>query len=119
MKTITPLVIATLLLVACHTNKQNNSPKPITEEEIQIAKELIQGSFDDIWAGLDWNVRIKITEYNMKLLHVSWFMIHESWYIVKQSGIHIQIKLIKYIPINLEKDNYVCPVSTIVRSRSR
>ncbi len=47
-----------LFIVSCTT--QNNSKKdqlskniPITEAEKQIAKDLIQGAFDDLWAGVD------------------------------------------------------------------
>ena len=47
-------IILILLLSAC----QSPSPEKeneLTKEEEQIAKELIQGSFDKIWGGVDSN----------------------------------------------------------------
>jgi len=41
-----------ILLVACQ-DPQLQPDKLITTEEIQIAKELIQGAFDDLWGGVD------------------------------------------------------------------
>lgn len=54
------LFILTLTLIAC--NKQKNSESEIiTQEEIKIAKNLIQGAFDDLWAGVD---STKISKYH-------------------------------------------------------
>lgn len=39
--------------VACQPTNKNDQNQPITEEERQIAKNLIQGVFDDIWAAAD------------------------------------------------------------------
>lgn len=33
--------------------QQSNEPAQITAQEKQIAKDLIQGAFDDLWAGVD------------------------------------------------------------------
>lgn len=56
------LLFLTIFLLACKT------PKPaipaqleITPAEIQIAKNLIQGAFDDLWAGVD---STKILDYH-------------------------------------------------------
>jgi len=43
---------------ASHSNTQNDT---INDEEIEIAKGLIQGSFDDLWAGCD---STKISDYH-------------------------------------------------------
>jgi len=47
----TLLFLCTLLL-SC-TNKKADTTSKISEEEKQIAKNLIQGAFDDLWAGVD------------------------------------------------------------------
>lgn len=36
-----------------HYSKDSVPENTITEEETQIAKDLIQGSFDDLWGGMD------------------------------------------------------------------
>jgi len=54
------LFFTSLLLLAC-TNPKNLSDKKITEAEMQIAKDLIQGAFDDLWAGVD---STKILKYH-------------------------------------------------------
>lgn len=46
-----------LFFTACENGNQDSIPQVktaiITEDEKAIAKQLIQGSFDDLWAGLD------------------------------------------------------------------
>jgi len=44
--------ILLLLLSACQSPNGKNE-QPLTQEEEAIAKELIQGSFDKIWGGVD------------------------------------------------------------------
>ena len=46
------VIIFSLLISACQNPPQNVDMSLTTEEE-QIAKELIQGSFDKIWGGVD------------------------------------------------------------------
>jgi len=53
MKSIKYLFILTLVLTSCQVEKTDKNEESITDEEIQIAKDLIQGSFDDLWAGVD------------------------------------------------------------------
>ena len=65
MKYILPLLS---LLIAC-SGEHKQSDK-ITPEEIQIAKNLIQGAFDDLWGGGD---STKILNY-----HTSDFIILEN-----------------------------------------
>ncbi|MEM6806602.1 MAG: hypothetical protein AAF696_34700 [Bacteroidota bacterium] len=45
-------IILLFLLSACQANKQEKI-EALTQEEEEIAKELIQGSFDKIWGGVD------------------------------------------------------------------
>ncbi|WP_340065671.1 nuclear transport factor 2 family protein [Ascidiimonas aurantiaca] len=61
MKLIKYLFILTLVLTSCQVPKTDNDQQSITDEEIQIAKDLIQGSFDDLWAGVD---STKISTYH-------------------------------------------------------
>ncbi len=50
------------LLIGCQQNdKTDNKKSEISQEEIDIAKGLIQGSFDDLWAGCD---STKILDYH-------------------------------------------------------
>ena len=53
MRLIKLLFILTLVLTSCQVEKTDKNEESITDEEIQIAKDLIQGSFDDLWAGVD------------------------------------------------------------------
>ena len=53
------LFLFTLLLSACQTATVEEGP--ITPAEEQIAKDLIQGAFDELWAGLD---STKISTYH-------------------------------------------------------
>jgi len=52
--------IALLLLASCSNPTANNN-STITKEEKEIAKGLIQGAFDDLWAGVD---STKISTYH-------------------------------------------------------
>lgn len=58
MKTV--LCLLSLLMMSC-ANPNANEHQAITEEEKAIAKSLIQGAFDDLWAGLD---STKILDYH-------------------------------------------------------
>lgn len=61
MKLINNLIIVSLLLTSCQLQEANKEEEPINAEEIQIAKNLIQGAFDDLWAGVDSS---KIGDYH-------------------------------------------------------
>ncbi|MBV6643814.1 MAG: DUF4440 domain-containing protein [Cyclobacteriaceae bacterium] len=41
------------MLAACQPSDTSGQMDSITPEEIQTAKNLIQGAFDDLWAGVD------------------------------------------------------------------
>jgi len=60
MKTLSTLLLTILLLVSCQA-EQKNAKKPITEQELKVAKQLIQGAFDNLWAGVD---STKIKDYH-------------------------------------------------------
>ncbi len=59
MKTIPTLVLVFLLFLGCKNDRK--ASEKISESEIKIAKDLIQGSFDDLWAGVD---STKIRKYH-------------------------------------------------------
>lgn len=46
-------VFLALVLFSCQPPETSKEEKPITEAEVQIAKGLIQGAFDDLWAAAD------------------------------------------------------------------
>lgn len=58
-----------LFLVSCQANSSDGDHAAITSSEEQIAKDLIQGAFDDLWGGVD---STKILDY-----HTPDFMILE------------------------------------------
>jgi len=68
MKNTTLLVL--LFLASCQAPTESKKDTPITEAERQIAKDLIQGAFDDLWAGVD---STKISDY-----HTNDFVILEN-----------------------------------------
>jgi len=68
-KPIQYIISISLLLSACQYQKASTNQEPINASEIQIAKDLIQGAFDDLWAGVD---STKISKY-----HTSDFIILE------------------------------------------
>ena len=45
------ILLLALALVSCHTTEKSDNL--ISDKEEQIAKDLIQGAFDDLWGGLD------------------------------------------------------------------
>lgn len=55
------LILITLLLISCQNTETGTQDRPITAEEKQVAQGLIQGAFDDLWAGLD---STKISDYH-------------------------------------------------------
>lgn len=59
MKSI--IFLAFLFLCSCQSSPTQKAEQPITEAEKQIAKDLIQGAFDDLWAGVD---STKISNYH-------------------------------------------------------
>jgi hypothetical protein len=54
-------ILFLLILSACQPTTIEKEEAPITEAEVQIAKDLIQGAFDDLWAGVD---STKIANYH-------------------------------------------------------
>jgi len=54
------LLIISILLLSC-SNPNTKENIEITSEEEEIAKNLIQGAFDDLWAGVD---STKISKYH-------------------------------------------------------
>lgn len=60
-KSMKKIIFFLLVLVSCQSPTIKENSKPITHSEKQIAKDLIQGSFDDLWAGLD---STKILDYH-------------------------------------------------------
>ncbi len=55
------LFILIVVFISCQNASTNPINIAITAAEKQIAKDLIQGSFDDLWAGLD---STKILDYH-------------------------------------------------------
>lgn len=53
MKSIKILILIAICFTSCQNETAGSNEETITDEEIQIAKDLIQGSFDDLWAGVD------------------------------------------------------------------
>ncbi len=58
MKNLLPLL---LLLYSCQVAQDQPTDAPLSAEEEQIAKDLIQGAFDDLWGGVD---STKISDYH-------------------------------------------------------
>lgn len=54
------IFIPCFLLISC-SHQESNQENPITKEEKAIAKNLIQGAFDDLWSGVD---STKILKYH-------------------------------------------------------
>jgi hypothetical protein len=63
MKFIFRTLVVVSIFASCQNSPSISEDAPISEEEIGMAKELIQGTFDDIWGGLDSN---KILDYQTK-----------------------------------------------------
>ena len=61
MKSILRISSLALLFIACQPQTADQQSNAITPEEVEIAKNLIQGSFDDLWAGVD---STKISTYH-------------------------------------------------------
>ncbi len=72
MKQLSIITILSLSILACQTPSEKVDAA-ITAEETQIAKDLIQGAFDDLWAGVD---STKILKY-----HTEDFIILENGHI--------------------------------------
>jgi len=64
------IAFSCLFVFSCQFDKKTNSLNPISSDDIAAAKSLIQGSFDDLWAGLD---STKINTY-----HTDDFIIFEQ-----------------------------------------
>ncbi|MEM6771044.1 MAG: hypothetical protein AAF597_10705, partial [Bacteroidota bacterium] len=54
-------LLSLLFLFACQPAPAEPAITEITPEETQIAKDLIQGAFDDLWGGVD---STKILDYH-------------------------------------------------------
>ena len=61
------IIVTILFLTACQSPPSQESNSTITPEETQIAKQLIQGSFDDLWAGMD---STKILNYHTEDFYI-------------------------------------------------
>ncbi len=55
------IILLLILFSSCKTSELNQDHLPLTEIEESIAKQLIQGAFDDLWAGVD---STKIAKYH-------------------------------------------------------
>ena len=55
------LLLVLLVFFACQSTVTRKENQAITPAEIEIAKNLIQGAFDDLWGGLD---STKIDQYH-------------------------------------------------------
>ena len=66
----TTLLLICIVLLSCNNDKSSTPTTTITKAEKTIAKNLIQGAFDDLWAGVD---STKILKY-----HTSDFIILEN-----------------------------------------
>ena len=84
MRSIKTIIILTLLLSSCQFQKPGKDQDSISAEEIQIAKNLIQGAFDDLWAGVD---STKISNY-----HTDDFVILEQGEVWDNDRIKVYIR---------------------------
>ena len=64
-----PLFCICIVLLSCNSPQPSNTSTALSAEETTIAKDLIQGAFDDLWGGMD---STKILNY-----HTSDFIILE------------------------------------------
>ena len=54
MKNILPLILALVIISCTNPTKENKTTSNITTPEDElIIKDLVQGAFDDLWAGFD------------------------------------------------------------------
>jgi len=91
MKTISILLLASLLFISCQTQNKEHTEDIISEQELQIAKNLIQGSFDDLWAGVD---STKIKDYHT-----------DDFIILEQGEIWDNDRIKDYMRSQLERPN--------------
>lgn len=54
-------LLLSICVLSCNSVENTKSNLKITAEETQIAKDLIQGAFDDLWGGVD---STKISKYH-------------------------------------------------------
>lgn len=78
------LLFFLVIFSACQTVETPKTEAPITEAEKQIAKDLIQGIFDDVWAGLD---STKISDY-----HTDDFLLLENGELWKNEEIKAYVR---------------------------
>ena len=77
-------IILVLFLSSCQIQEAHKNQEPINAEEEQIAKDLIQGAFDDLWAGVD---STKISNY-----HTDDFVILEQGQIWDNNRIKVYMR---------------------------
>lgn len=83
-------LIPLLFFLACKPVQQD-SVAPITAQETEIAKALIQGAFDDLWAGVD---STKINTYHT-----------DDFIILEQGEIWDNDRIKKYMVRQLQNEN--------------
>jgi len=91
MKFTLSTVAILFMFVACKTTPVNNQSATITPEETDIAKKLIQGAFDDLWAGMD---STKILNYHT-----------EDFYILENGEVWTNQEIKNFMKRNLDLDN--------------
>ena len=84
------LSICTLLL-SCNNPDTQEKVDTLTPEEQEIAKNLIQGAFDDLWAGLD---STKILDYHT-----------EDFIILEHGEIWDNDRITQYMRESLQREN--------------
>jgi len=88
------LLCIIMLFFSCSSQKKNvntTDSSLITDQEKIIAKNLIQGAFDDLWAGLD---STKILDYHT-----------EDFIILENGAIWDNIRIKKYMRDKLAKED--------------
>lgn len=83
-------IILTLILLSCQPAKQVDT-STLTPDEEQIAKDLIQGAFDDLWAGVD---STKILDYHT-----------EDFVILEQGEVWDNDRIKEYMRSQLAREN--------------
>jgi len=84
------IFIATVLIYSC-TQPEPKVTKGITTAETQIAKDLIQGAFDDLWGGVD---STKISKYHT-----------EDFYILEQGSVWDNDRIKEFMRDQLSNPN--------------
>ena len=93
MKFYIPISILLLFIIGCGTSSIKEEPSPITAKETKISKQLIQGAFDDLWAGMD---STKILKYHT-----------EDFYILENGEVWTNQEIRNSMKNNLKNDNQI------------